>query len=183
MISWKENVKNKKFVIIKEIEKTKDYLLVEYIEVNGIVSNYAIIVNDKIVYLTIPNIGDDISCYLNVVKNTIQALQEESDNTKEINDFFEQCWKEYPKEAQKGKSTVKLAARKRLLKVGFEKIKSAINEYKKDKDLEVNGGYKKYMQGSTFFNNRYKEFINDLVEENIVSKQQVNKIRFVENEL
>lgn len=79
----------------------------------------------------------------------------ESEKTKAANELFEKLWAMYPKKF--GKSSVKLAAKKRILKVGEKRMVDAINNYK----LSISGKDKEYiMYGSTFFNGRYQDYLD-----------------------
>lgn len=74
--------------------------------------------------------------------------------------FFEVCWNAYPK--KKGKGSVKHATRKRLLKnVGQEQMLRCIERYKE----YTNGWDMQYiMNGSTFFNSGYVDYLDSNVE-------------------
>ncbi len=68
--------------------------------------------------------------------------------------FFEELWKLYPN--KKGKSATTKKAKKELYKIGYEKMVQAINNYKQE--LEINT-WKQPMNGSTFFNGRYVDYL------------------------
>lgn len=93
--------------------------------------------------------------------------REEGNKDKEGNkdiytSFFEEVWKLYP--SKKGKSSVTKKTKKEIYSVGYEDIVQAINNYKKE--LEINT-WQKPMNGSTFFNGRYEDYLkeNYVVEE------------------
>lgn len=72
-------------------------------------------------------------------------------------EFFEALWKLYPR--KRGKSSVTSKAKKELYATGYEKVVSAIEAYKK----EIAGREERYiLQGSTFFNGRWKEFVTEI---------------------
>jgi len=71
--------------------------------------------------------------------------------------LFERLWKLYP--VKKGKGQVSLAAKQRLLKVGYEKMARAIDRYKAD--LEKDSGWRKPQNGSTFFNSGYVDYLDE----------------------
>lgn len=72
-------------------------------------------------------------------------------------EFFETLWKLYPR--KRGKSSVTSKAKKELYATGYEKVVSAIEAYKK----EIAGREERYiLQGSTFFNGRWKEFVTEI---------------------
>ncbi len=72
-------------------------------------------------------------------------------------DFFEKLWELYPR--KRGKSSVSAKAKKELYAAGYEMVVSAIEAYKK----EIAGREERYiLQGSTFFNGRWKDFVNEV---------------------
>lgn len=84
-----------------------------------------------------------------------------------INKFFETVWKQYPR--KRGKSAVSFTKKKELYKYGLDAITKAINAYKdetKDKEEQF------ILNGSTFFNGRYKDFIVSVDAEKEVEKEQ-----------
>lgn len=70
--------------------------------------------------------------------------------------LFEDLWKLYP--SKKGKAQVSLAAKQRLLKVGYEEMTRAIDRYKAG--LEKDSGWRKPQNGSTFFNSGYVDYLD-----------------------
>lgn len=75
--------------------------------------------------------------------------------------LFEQLWQLYP--VKKGKGQVSLAAKQRLLKVGYEEITRAIDRYKAE--LEKDSDWRKPQNGSTFFNSGYVDYLDSNYEE------------------
>lgn len=71
--------------------------------------------------------------------------------------LFEKLWKLYP--VKKGKGQVSMAAKQRLLKVGYEEMARAIDRYKAD--LEKDSGWRKPQNGSTFFNSGYVDYLDE----------------------
>jgi hypothetical protein len=70
-------------------------------------------------------------------------------------DFFEQLWKLYPN--KRGKQDVKESHKKELYKVGFEKMKQAIDNY--NVYIEKNKSWYKAMYGGRFFKSAYKDYL------------------------
>lgn len=70
--------------------------------------------------------------------------------------LFEKLWKLYP--VKKGKGQVSLAAKQRLLKVGYQEMVRSIDRYKAD--LEKDSGWRKPQNGSTFFNSGYVDYLD-----------------------
>ena len=65
-----------------------------------------------------------------------------------------------------------IAAKKRLLKVGKEQMLAAIENYKKT--LETRGTEQRYiLQGSTFFNTRYKDYLPGEFEQSKPAEQDI----------
>lgn len=88
------------------------------------------------------------------------SVREVSTELKEkANAFFDSVWKLYPKKS--GKSSIKYESKKKLMKAGYDVVVGAINRYKQDKDLKINGGYKVFMDGSTFFRTRWVDYVLD----------------------
>ena len=78
------------------------------------------------------------------------------DNNKYIVDFFDSVWKLYPR--KEGKSAISKSKMKELYKVGYERLSKAVMKYAN----EVQGRDKQYiLMGSTFFNTRYKDYLED----------------------
>ncbi len=73
-----------------------------------------------------------------------------------IDDFFESIWSLYPN--KKGKSAISKTTKGKLYKVGFDKLESAIAKYKKELSID---SWKKTMNGSTFFNGRYLDYLQE----------------------
>lgn len=76
--------------------------------------------------------------------------------TKDANALFEYLWDLYPK--KRGKGSVSLTQKKKLLKIGKEPMEQAIRNYMHD--IEVNGTDMKYVKnGSSFFNSGYVDYL------------------------
>ena len=70
--------------------------------------------------------------------------------------LFEELWKLYP--VKRGKGQVSLAAKQRLLKVGYDEMTRAIDRYKAE--LEKDNDWRKPQNGSTFFNSGYIDYLD-----------------------
>lgn len=101
------------------------------------------------------------------------TIKDESKPVKDASDaetLFNELWEAYPR--KEGKSAVGIAAKKRLLKVGKEQMLAAIENYKKT--LETRGTEQKYiLQGSTFFNTRYKDYLPGEFEQSKPAEQDI----------
>ena len=86
-----------------------------------------------------------------------KEYKEEKNNINEqIESFFEEIWKLYFK--KKGKNAVTKKAKKKLFGAGYEKVSAAIQKYKEE--CEKNRTENQYiMNGSTFFNGRWEEYV------------------------
>lgn len=71
--------------------------------------------------------------------------------------LFESLWKLYPE--KKGKGQVPDAAKRRLLKTGFDEMSRAIDRYKAE--LEKDKDWRKPQNGSTFFNSGYVDYLDE----------------------
>ena len=89
--------------------------------------------------------------------------QENNAKTKKENNehisFFESVWRLYPH--KKGKQAVLTKTKKELCKVGYDIISKSIENY-----IAQKPEYQSYMNGSTFFNGRWQEFIDTAPETN-----------------
>ena len=86
-----------------------------------------------------------------------ETLEEQEEKKPSIEATFEAVWKLYP--IKRGKGQVTHAAKKKIHELGVEKISRAIGRYLKEiKDT----GKEQYMViGSTFFNGRYIDYLDE----------------------
>ena len=101
--------------------------------------------------------------------NTATTGQQQDNTTKEIKKlkkernnnicpFFENVWSIYP--TKQGNSAVSKKAMKELADAGEEVITAAVEKYRKKIERE-NTDIKYVIHGSTFFNGRWTEFVED----------------------
>lgn len=122
---------------------------------------------------------------VNVNKNTVNDnsnSQSKVEKSKEENKnnlckaealalFEQKLWPLYP--VKKGKGQVSLAAKQRLLKVGYEEMVRAIDRYKAE--LERDSDWRRPQNGSTFFNSGYVDYLDaNYVPEKDRPKQKKN---------
>lgn len=69
--------------------------------------------------------------------------------------LFEKLWRLYPN--KKGKGQVSRSQKQKLLKVGFEEMKRAIERYKTELGKDT---WRKPQNGSTFFNSGYVDYLD-----------------------
>jgi hypothetical protein len=80
----------------------------------------------------------------------------------DINIIIEEIWKAYPNKKGKADSIKKIP--KILKTISKEKLIQAIDRYKADVENQRNSGFKtlNYANGSTFFNGRYMDYLEDI---------------------
>lgn len=168
-------------LLVKELTHVQSQDLIEYIYNN--LSNHDNL-NDTVLdlleyiekerYIDIKNIN---------TKNNNQRIVDDTLTNRyrisadEAEAFFEECWKAYPK--KKGKGSVKLATKRKLMKdVGKEQMLRCIERYKE----YTNGWDDKYIKdGSTFFNSGYVDYLDNNVEDSgskaSVASEPNNRVR------
>ena len=99
------------------------------------------------------------------INNTITDITtdiingDSSKHPSDVDEFFDSVWRLYPKKL--GKSSVKKTQRKKLMKVGFDVLEKCIENYKSY--ISSHGIQEQYiMYGSTFFNGRYVDWMEDI---------------------
>lgn len=94
--------------------------------------------------------------------NKTKLNSKEKDKKESANAFsiFEQAWSLYP--VKKNKSAVNKKSIAELEKLGLDSITLAINNYLQDVDNQRVNGFEQlnYMNGGTFFNGRYKDYLS-----------------------
>lgn len=155
------------------ITMIKEYLLIKDNELLSSIKTLKSIISDEMEVITeeMEVISEETN--VNTEISTQSKIEESKLNkSKELNDFFESVWKLYPN--KKSKTAVTAKAKKELQNYSFEEIARAIERY----EYEVsNCGYKRpYLHGSTFFNGRYIDYLDEnFEEENIVKVEQETK--------
>lgn len=105
----------------------------------------------------------------NIINNKNQRYGDESSTnrskpfrelSREARDFFEECWKAYPK--KRGKGAISDHKKIKLMnEVGLEQMMRCIERYK----LDIRGRENQFiMYGSTFFNSGYVDYLDTNVE-------------------
>ena len=106
-------------------------------------------------YTLLPD-NSETKCFQNVSIDKSSRDKDSVDKT-EIEDFFEKCWKAYPKKL--GKGQVAESKKKKLYnEVGLEQMLRCIERYKQAK---VGTDMQYIMHGSTFFNSGYVDFLDE----------------------
>lgn len=84
-----------------------------------------------------------------------------SSSKDEINNIIDEIWKVYPN--KKGKADAIKKIPKILKTISKDELIKSIERYKKDVEYQRNNGFKtlNYANGSTFFNGRYMDYLED----------------------
>lgn len=92
---------------------------------------------------------------INIKESITKVIPKKSESSKnDIQKFFEDIWKLYPK--KRGKGQVSDSKKKVLFEIGFDELSRAIERYKAEHN-EV-----QYMQnGSTFFTSGYVDYLDE----------------------
>lgn len=156
-----ERIQEQYFDVVKrrkEILVKKQYLLVSVDKIKGVVyeNDVSVCRNQKNVCRNDTREGKGSISKGNIKNNMCKA---------DAVALFEKLWKLYP--VKKGRGHVSDAAKMRLLKVGFEEMKRAIERYRKYVDSV---DYLPYQNGSTFFNSGYIDYL-DANYENPISQK------------
>jgi len=77
--------------------------------------------------------------------------------------WFDDLWDKYP--IKKGRKSINNETIKKLY-TDKENVEKALNNYLKDKELKINGGWKETKNGKTFFES-YEEYIKNKTESNL----------------
>ena len=101
--------------------------------------------------------SDDLPHAPNGASNTQAGAKSEVPKPakKDIDDFFEEVWKLYPK--KKGKANVRDAQRRKLYNIGKEELQRAIERYLSEMEKEP---WRQLKDGSTFFNSGYVDYLD-----------------------
>jgi len=106
----------------------------------------------------------------NNVNNENKKNKESLDDLIEQN--FETLWKLYPR--KEGKSSVSKKTKKEIYKVGYDKMAKCIELFIVDMK-EQNRDLQYYSQGSTFFNTKYKDYLERLEEKEKIEPEILEK--------
>ena len=89
----------------------------------------------------------------------------------ELNDIIDEIWSVYPN--KKGKTDAIKKIPKILKTISKDELIKSIERYKKDVEYQRNNGFKtlNYANGSTFFNGRYMDYLEDSEEKTPTYKQ------------
>lgn len=101
------------------------------------------------------NTNNNVNNDNNIKESITKVIPKKSESSKnDIQKFFEDIWKLYPK--KRGKGQVSDSKKKVLFEIGFDELSRAIERYKAEHN-EV-----QYMQnGSTFFTSGYVDYLDE----------------------
>ncbi len=136
---------------VREHRARKKLLEAENEDIKALEAN-----NDSLEHVTVPKAipSEDEKC-------------KRKKHSEDVEDFFEKIWKLYIR--KEGKSAVTKSAKEEIYNVGYERMEKCIHNYIKQKE----GTERKYLlMGSTFFNGRYKDYLED--ESTDISSQNNN---------
>lgn len=87
-------------------------------------------------------------------------IEEEDDgeNEKTLNEFFNEVWKLYP--IKKGKGAVSKTQKRKLKRIGYDQLKRCVDRYVEQMRRE-GAETRYYKNGSTFFNSGYVDFLDE----------------------
>lgn len=115
---------------------------------------------------------------INDMCNEDDKKQKKAEHEKDIESFFESVWKLYIR--KRGKNQVTKTAKEELFAIGYDRVKECIDKYAREKQ----GCEEKYiLMGSTFFNGRYKDYLNEDIPEVVeVNKNEHLQLRNPDSE-
>lgn len=153
-------------LLVNELNRVKSHELIVYVYNNLINHND---LNDTVIqlldYIKESNYMSEEEIIINKNKRYADDSLTNRGNpiamrSKEVREFFEACWKPYPK--KKGKGQVSEGHKIKLMKeVGQEQMLRCIERYKE----AVRGWDEQFiMHGSTFFNSGYVDYLDNNVE-------------------
>lgn len=96
--------------------------------------------------------------YRNISKQYIDIELDIDIDKEHIVHFFESVWLLYPN--KKGKGQISDTQKKKLYKIGIDKMSQCIQKYKDTKE-----DWKKWQNGSTFFNSGYIDYLDENYQE------------------
>lgn len=144
--------------LMRELDDVKDESLIYYIYNSNLDNN----ITNNTVLEFLDYIGNE---YLKLKKRVVndsstnRSIKNENEPSEKqmIDDFFNTCWKAYPRKL--GKGDVKDGTKKRLYReVGLEQMLRCIERYKQA-NVGIEEKYLKY--GGTFFNSGYVDYLDE----------------------
>ena len=129
----------------KQVEIVKEYLVLDINVVNNLVN------------VCINSINDGRSTQSKEKESKVNKTKEKKSNQEFI--IFEEAWELYPN--KKGKNAVNKKSKQDIEKLGLEAMTQAINNYILDVTNQRKNGFTtlNYVNGSTFFNGRYEDYL------------------------
>lgn len=112
------------------------------------------------------NKNEQLQCVEDISNDNVTTIQQQSNNTikekekeKNNNIYIDQIWSLYPKKAGKAQAYKKIPLIAK--KIGEDKLIECIRNYINYVEAERESGFKtlQYMNGSTFFNGRWEDYL------------------------
>lgn len=121
--------------------------------------------NGNIVTELLPSVTNCYTEKRREEKEIDKDINNNSASKDELNNIINEIWSLYPN--KKGKADVIKKIPKILKTISKDEIIKSIERYKKDVENQRNNGFKtlNYANGSTFFNGRYMDYLEDTKEE------------------
>lgn len=110
---------------------------------------------------------------------TIGNTEIEIDKEIDINNNqIDNIWKLYPLKQGKKKAYNKIP--KIIKEIGYDKLIECINNYIKYVDIQRSNGFKtlKYLNGDTFFNGRYEDYLEEVKLETTTVKEEKKEVKY-----
>lgn len=105
------------------------------------------------------------------IKNKKENNMSKKEHQNEVDKLFESVWNLYIR--KEGKTSVTKAAKEEIFKVGYDKMKTCIEKYAKEKQ---NTEKKYILMGSTFFNGRYKDYLPPEIQEKLIEPTKTENV-------
>lgn len=114
--------------------------------------------------------------------NVHEPMEEKVKDNNTINNtdniYIDNIWKLYPN--KQGKASAYKKIPKIIKSIGYDKLVECIENYIKYVDIQRNNGFKtlKYLNGSTFFNGRYEDYLEEVKVETNTVKEEKKEVKY-----
>lgn len=147
----------------ERVKVKKEYLLVE------VGKNFVSVDNNSInVNRNEENVSNNSQSREEKSKEDNNVHSGEMHDTESLDDFYESIWDLYP--LKKGKGKVSKTKKQVLQRIGYEQIKRCVERYVSD--INFTGKQKYMMNGSTFFNSGYVDYLDQNYTDSYQLKKQ-----------
>lgn len=147
----------------ERVKVKKEYLLVE------VGKNFVSVDNNSInVNRNEENVSNNSQSREEKSKEDNNVHSGEMHDTESLDDFYESIWDLYP--LKKGKGKVSKTKKQVLQRIGYEQIKRCVERYVSE--INSTGKQKYMMNGSTFFNSGYVDYLDQNYTDSYQLKKQ-----------